>query len=670
MKLTLRTKFLLSSVGPLLAIVLALCTVLVIALYQARVDSTWRLMTTSVQTSASEIDAENARARDIATSVALAQTNGLFGQRPQSVEFIRQVLDASPGIHGVFLVYAAGAGADANVTASARGSAPAVNPSALAADGRFLPYWSRVTADPNTLVLRPETAGLDLLVRAAREGEALRSVAEPQISEDRWIVEHASPIVIDGALKGVAGVARTLDDIASPLRKKSVLPSAEYILVSARGRILAASVDGTLAGRRAEDTPYAALLGKLARDGEINELTILYDPVTGERRIYTGTSINTGNWRLLLSVPHDEIVAPVQRRSVQVLLFFVVGVLLSLGISTLLLRRIVVRIEQAAAEVERVSQGDLSREVDSTVSDESGQMLRAIGHMVYSLQTLIGRAKMSSLQLVSSATDISAAAQKQRDVSSEFGASTNQVAASTNEITATSRELLETMNEVSRASAETAEVASRGRVDLERMESIMQTLSTATASISSKLAVISERANKIGSVVTTINRVAEQTSLLSLNAAIEAEKAGEYGLGFAVVAREIRRLADQTAVATLGIERIVSEMQGSVSSGVMEMDRFDDQVREGVREAISLSEQMAAIIEGVANLRPRFEMAQQSMQAQVTGAGQINEAMMRLREIAMSSGASSDELQAATEQLLAAVESLRAELARFRTANS
>ena len=212
--------------------------------------------------------------------------------------------------------------------------------------------------------------------------------------------------------------------------------------------------------------------------------------------------------------------------------------------------------------------------------------------------------------------------------------------------------------------------SSRGRVDLERMESIMQTLSTATASISSKLAVISERANKIGSVVTTINRVAEQTSLLSLNAAIEAEKAGEYGLGFAVVAREIRRLADQTAVATLGIERIVSEMQGSVSSGVMEMDRFDDQVREGVREAISLSEQMAAIIEGVANLRPRFEMAQQSMQAQVTGAGQINEAMMRLREIAMSSGASSDELQAATEQLLAAVESLRAELARFRTANS
>ncbi|NJL67659.1 MAG: hypothetical protein HC894_14525 [Microcoleus sp. SM1_3_4] len=72
----------------------------------------------------------------------------------------------------------------------------------------------------------------------------------------------------------------------------------------------------------------------------------------------------------------------------------------------------------------------------------------------------------------------------------------------------------------------------------------------------------------------TISKVADRTNLLSLNAPIEAEKAGEYGLGFAVVAREIRRLADQTAVATLDIEGMVRDMQSSVAAGVMEMDKF------------------------------------------------------------------------------------------------
>ena len=80
-------------------------------------------------------------------------------------------------------------------------------------------------------------------------------------------------------------------------------------------------------------------------------------------------------------------------------------------------------------------------------------------------------------------------------------------------------------------------------------------------------------------VVTTITKVADQTNLLSINAAIEAEKAGEYGRGFLVVAREIRRLADQTAVATLDIENMVRHMQDAVSAGVMQMDKFSDEVR-------------------------------------------------------------------------------------------
>lgn len=97
------------------------------------------------------------------------------------------------------------------------------------------------------------------------------------------------------------------------------------------------------------------------------------------------------------------------------------------------------------------------------------------------------------------------------------------------------------------------------------METTMRQLADSTGSISARLGLISEKANNINGTITTITKVADQTNLLSLNAAIEAEKAGEYGLGFAVVAREIRRLADQTAVATLDIESMVRDMQSSVS---------------------------------------------------------------------------------------------------------
>ena len=131
------------------------------------------------------------------------------------------------------------------------------------------------------------------------------------------------------------------------------------------------------------------------------------------------------------------------------------------------------------------------------------------------------------------------------------------------------------------------------------MEGNMKQLVDSTDSISSKLAIIREKAENINVVVTTITKVADQTNLLSINAAIEAEKAGEYGRGFLVVAREIRRLADQTAVATLDIENIVRHMQDAVSAGVMQMDKFSGEVRGGVQRVAEISGQTGQIIEEV-----------------------------------------------------------------------
>jgi len=194
----------------------------------------------------------------------------------------------------------------------------------------------------------------------------------------------------------------------------------------------------------------------------------------------------------------------------------------------------------------------------------------------------------------------------------------------------------------------------------------MQRLVDATRSISARLSNINEKATNIGSIVSTINKVSDQTNLLSLNAAIEAEKAGELGLGFSVVAREIRRLADQTAVSTLDIEQMVKEMQSAVSSGVMEVDKFIDEVRRGVKEVGTISEQLGRIIEQVESVGPRFEIVYDGMRTQSTGAEQISQAMTHLSEAAGQTKESLHEFHLATLQLNETVQDLRVEVSNFK----
>jgi methyl-accepting chemotaxis protein len=299
-------------------------------------------------------------------------------------------------------------------------------------------------------------------------------------------------------------------------------------------------------------------------------------------------------------------------------------------------------------------------------NDETETLIEAVGRMIDQLNSLIRQVKKSSISLISTATQIAATSRQQESSVSALGASSSEIAAAVKQISATSQELVRTVEGVTEVAADTADLADAGRTSLSGMESTMRGLEKSTGSISAKLAVISEKASNINSVITTITKVADQTNLLSLNAAIEAEKAGEYGLGFSVVAREIRRLADQTAVATLDIEQMVKEMQSSVSAGVMEMDKFSEEVRRGVADTGSIAGQLARIIAQVQVLTPRFETVTEGMQSQSKGAQQINNAMSQLTEVASGAEVSVREFNQAAQQLHDAVRALREEVSRFK----
>ena len=187
----------------------------------------------------------------------------------------------------------------------------------------------------------------------------------------------------------------------------------------------------------------------------------------------------------------------------------------------------------------------------------------------------------------------------------------------------------------------------------------------ATDSISGKLAAVRDKAENINLVVTTITKVADQTNLLSINAAIEAEKAGEYGRGFLVVAREIRRLADQTAVSTLDIENIVRLMQEAVSAGVMQMDKFSSEVRAGVESVVEINGQTSQIIEEVQALSNRFRAVDEGMRQQALGAEQISEAMGPVAAGARQTQTALQEFHTATVHLRHQAEMLNQEVAQF-----
>jgi methyl-accepting chemotaxis protein len=270
-----------------------------------------------------------------------------------------------------------------------------------------------------------------------------------------------------------------------------------------------------------------------------------------------------------------------------------------------------------------------------------------------------------SIHLTSSATQIASSAVQQQANVSTMMASSNQIASAVKEISATSQELLRAMVDIAEAAARTTALANAGRQGLKGMEGSMQALSHVTGSISAKLATLRTKAARINSVVTAITKVADQTNLLSLNAAIEAEKAGEAGAGFAVVAREIRRLADQSAQATLDIEQMVEEMQEAVTSGVEEMRDLSGAVAGGVSAAETIRGQFGEIIERVESIAPRYETVQQGMQNQSEGAQQISDAMWQLTETARQTTDSVTELNDVSRQLHQAVRVLKAKVFRM-----
>ena len=315
--------------------------------------------------------------------------------------------------------------------------------------------------------------------------------------------------------------------------------------------------------------------------------------------------------------------------------------------------------------VSRAARGDLTGTVTIAGSDAIGRLGEGLGTMLGSLRTLVSNVQRAGIQVTTSATQIAASARQQEATGIEQAQTSVEVLSTTREISANTSQLLRTMEEAGEVADYTTAATAEAQDNLKRMDQSMQQMVAATDAITAKLATLSEKASNINSVLTTITKVADQTNILSLNAAIEAEKAGDAGRGFAVVATEIRRLADQTSVSTWDIEQMLKEMQSAVSASVMGMDKFTEDIRRSVGEARHVAEQLSGMTEQVRKLAPRFDLVLQGMQSQAVGASQITATMTQLSDASQQTVDSLKATSEAVHQLQYAATDLQQSVATF-----
>ncbi len=315
--------------------------------------------------------------------------------------------------------------------------------------------------------------------------------------------------------------------------------------------------------------------------------------------------------------------------------------------------------------VSRAARGDLTGTVTIAGSDAIGRLGEGLATMFGNLRSLLNNVQRAGIQVTTSATQIAASARQQEATGIEQAQTTVEVLSTTREISANTTQLLRTMEEAGEVADYTTAATTEAQDNLKRMDQSMLQMVAATDAISAKLATLSEKASNINSVLTTITKVADQTNILSLNAAIEAEKAGDAGRGFAVVAAEIRRLADQTSVSTWDIEQMLKEMQSAVSASVMGMDKFTEDIRRSVDEARHVAEQLSGMTDQVRKLAPRFDLVLQGMQSQAVGASQITATMTQLSDASQQTVDSLKATSEAVHQLQYAATDLQHSVATF-----
>ncbi|XXF10786.1 methyl-accepting chemotaxis protein [Pseudomonas sp. D2-3] len=344
----------------------------------------------------------------------------------------------------------------------------------------------------------------------------------------------------------------------------------------------------------------------------------------------------------------------------------VIALLVGILAAWLITRQITRPLQETLVAVERIAGGDLSQTLQVTRRDELGVLQLGIQRMGSTLRDLIGGIRDGVTQIASAAEELSAVTEQTSAGVNSQKVETDQVATAMHEMSATVQEVARNAADASRAAADADREANQGdRVVGEAIAQIERLAAEVTRSTEA-MSHLQQESNKIGSVMDVIKAVAEQTNLLALNAAIEAARAGEAGRGFAVVADEVRGLAQRTQKSTEEIEELVAGLQ----HGTQQVASIMHSSRELTDSSVELTRKAGGSLESitrtVSNIQSMNQQIAAAAEQQSAVAEEISRSVINVRDISEQTASASEETAASSVELARLGSQLQQMVSHFR----
>ncbi|MCX2543021.1 methyl-accepting chemotaxis protein [Pseudomonas sp. COW5] len=329
-------------------------------------------------------------------------------------------------------------------------------------------------------------------------------------------------------------------------------------------------------------------------------------------------------------------------------------------------RQIIIPLNQTLKVAERVASGDLTHNLISQRRDELGQLQRSMQSMTQGLRELIGGISDGVTQIASAAEELSAVTEQTSAGVNNQKVETDQVATAMNEMAATVQEVARNAEEASEAAVAADQQAREGDKVVGEAIAQIERLATEVGHSTEAMGELKRESDKIGSVLDVIKSVAQQTNLLALNAAIEAARAGEAGRGFAVVADEVRSLAQRTQKSTEEIEELIVGLQ----NGTQQVATIMDNSRTLTDSSVELTRRAGGSLESITRTVSAIQAMNQQIAAaaeqQSAVAEEINRSVLNVRDVSDQTSAASEETAASSVELARLGTHLQTLVGRFK----